>query len=399
MILNIGSISDGSLGTGRQIKKASTDECYTRRSTPRMNHSMKTWEKCRANPLARTYLLRRGLILTAIRSFFRQEGFLEVDTPLLVRSPGMEPYLEVFETTLLDDHGSASRAFLLTSPEYAMKKLLVGGFEKIFTICKSFRNGEGRSRKHNPEFSILEWYRTQSDYHTIMDDCERLFTHLATACSPDRSAHGAEKSDTSESKKIRWTYQGREYDLSTPWERVSVAEAFLRYCEIDSETLLDEQKLKKRAQDRGFQVESGTTWEQVYNQFFLNDIEPHLGVNRPTIIFDFPASQAALAKRKSDDPRFAERFEFYVAGIEMGNAFSELTDAHEQRRRFSAERAERAALNKTLYDLDEDYLAALEAGLPPTGGIAVGIDRIVMFFADAPSIQDVLISPVSDLFS
>jgi lysyl-tRNA synthetase class 2 len=341
-----------------------------------------TWQRLKAHPEDITYLKKREQILDAIRVFFKSDGFLEIDSPLMVKSPGMEPYLEVFETKLLDDQGHSERAFLLTSPEYALKKLLVAGIPKLFSICKSFRNGEGKSRKHNPEFSIMEWYRTHAGYREIMADCENLFLHLA------KTMGGSSQ----------WRYQGKVYDLSTPWERLSVAEAFQRYCGIDTETLLDEEKLLQKGKERGFSVTGETTWEQIYNQFFLNDIEPHFGVDRPTIIYDFPASQASLSKKKPEDSRFAERFEFYIAGIEMGNAFSELTDSEEQLRRFEIEKAERKALGKVMYDIDMDYIEALRAGLPATGGIAVGIDRIVMFFADAPTIQDIMVFPVTDLF-
>ncbi|MEP7166516.1 MAG: EF-P lysine aminoacylase EpmA [Candidatus Woesebacteria bacterium] len=342
-----------------------------------------TWQRLKNHPEKIEFLYKREKIVDTIRDFFKADGFLEIDSPLMVKSPGMEPYLEVFETTLIDDTQQKQRAFLLTSPEYALKKLLVTGIPKLFSICKSFRNGEGLSRKHNPEFSIMEWYRTNADYTDIMKDCENVFVSLSQKLGGS----------------TQWTYQGKVYDIQTPWERISVKEAFEKYCEIDVDTLLDEEKLKMAGAKRGFQVTSETTWEQVYNQFFLNDIEPHLGVDKPTIIYDFPTSQASLSKKKDDDPRFAERFEFYVAGIEMGNAFSELTDGDEQLKRFEIERAERQSLGKTMYDIDMDYIEAIKAGLPPTGGIAVGIDRIVMFFADAPNIQDVLVFPAQELWT
>lgn len=341
-----------------------------------------TWQRLHDDPKLITFLKSREQIIDAIREFFKSDGFLEVDTPLLVKSPGMEPYLEVFETQILDSSRTARPAYLLTSPEYALKKLLVAGIPKLFSICKSFRNAEGISSKHNPEFTIMEWYRTHADYTDIMNDCEKLFLHMATKLFG----------------KSELTYQGKTYDLSAPWERLTVTEAFEKYCGIDVETLLSEEKLLAAGRKRGFSVTKDSTWEQIYNQFFLNDIDPHLGKNRPTIVYDYPVSQASLAKRKATDPRFAERFEFFIAGVELGNAFSELTDASEQLKRFEAERAERASLNKTLYEIDFDYIAALKAGLPETGGIAVGIDRIVMLFADAASIGDVLVFPASEIW-
>lgn len=342
-----------------------------------------TWQKIKTDKSKIDYLKKRAAIIDQIRAFFKADGFLEIDSPLLVKSPGMEPYLEVFETKLLDNNRVSKPAYLLTSPEYAMKKLLAAGMSKIFTICKSFRNGEGLSPKHNSEFTIMEWYRANANYEDIMRDCENLFVQLAW--------------NLFNSNILR--YQGKNYDLTAPWERISVSEAFAKYCEIDTETLLDEKRLLEAGKKRGFTVASDTTWEQIYNQFFLNDIDPHLGEHRPTIIYDYPASQASLAKRSDKDPRFAERFEFYIAGIELGNAFSELTDAKEQLKRFELERAQRVALGKTMYDIDMDYIAALESGIPPTGGIAVGIDRICMLFADTNQIDDVLIFPVHELWA
>jgi elongation factor P--(R)-beta-lysine ligase len=343
---------------------------------------MKTWQRLKNNPQKIEFLRKRSQVIDAVRLFFKQQDFLEVDTPLMVKSPGMEPYLEVFETTLLDQERHKQKAYLLTSPEYALKKLLVGGIPKLFQICKSFRNAEGLSFKHNPEFSIIEWYRTNASYKEIMDDCEALYTFIA------EQMYGT----------AVISYQGKQYDLSEPWERLTVAEAFQKYAGIDTETLLDEQKLIAAGKARGFAIDQNTTWEQVYNQFFLNDIDPHLGQDRPIIIYDYPASQASLSKKKPEDPRFAERFEFFIAGIEMGNAFSELTDADEQLARFQMEQEERRQLGKTIYEIDMDYIAALRAGLPPTGGIAVGIDRMCMFFADTTQIEDVLVFPISELY-
>ena len=343
---------------------------------------MTTWQKLQAHSEKRTYLYTREKVIDAIRAFFKQDGFLEVDTPLMVKSPGMEPYLEVFETTLIDPESGRVPAYFLTSPEYALKKLLAAGIPKIFQICKSFRNGEGRSPKHNAEFTIMEWYRTHASYEDIMNDCERLCLFIT------KTLLGSHL----------FTYQGKTFDFSKPWERMSVSEAFAKYCGIDEDVLLDESKLLAAGRERGFQVNKQTTWEQIYNQFFLNDIDPHLGVHQPTILYDYPASQASLSRRKQADPRFAERFEFFLAGIEMGNAFSELLDANEQLARFEAEREERRSLGKTLYDIDRDYIHALESGIPPTGGIAVGIDRLCMFFANTADIQDVLTFPISELF-
>jgi elongation factor P--(R)-beta-lysine ligase len=357
---------------------------------------MKNWQRLRQDQTLWSKFFIREQVIQGIREYFLSEKFHEVETPLLVEHPGTEPYLEVFETKLLRASGKSEQAFLLTSPEYAMKKLIVAGLHNIFQICKSFRNGEGESGRHNPEFTILEWYRSPGDYTDIMKDCEGLLQHLAKKILHWKQDNGEKIGEGKGALTL--TYQGQTYDLSSPWERLSVAEAFQKYVGISADDLLEEEKLKAAASSKGYHVDQNTTWEQAYNQLLLNEIEPHLGKNTPTILYDYPTSQAALSQPKKSDPRFAERFEFFLGGLELGNAFSELTDANEQERRFSLELKERAELGKTPYQLDHDYIDALREGLPPTGGIAVGVDRLVMLLADTTDLRDVTFFPVNDVF-
>lgn len=347
---------------------------------------MKNWQRLKNNETLLQKLLMREKVFDGIRSFFKQQNFHEVETPLLVAHPGTEPYLEVFETKLLSPVASSSQAFLLTSPEYAMKKLIAGGMGNIFQICKSFRNGEGLSERHNPEFTILEWYRTHASYIDIMKDFEQMlwFLHI--------TIHKTESGIL--------TYQEKNYDITPPYTRISVSEAFEKYLGISADELLSEESLKKKATEKGYEVTEKTDWEAAYNQLFLNEIEPHLtNQQKPVILYDYPASQASLSKRKASDPRFAERFEVYLAGLELGNAFSELTDAVEQKSRFLEELALRKQLGKTEYTLDQDYIDALTSGIPETGGIAVGVDRLVMLLADVADIQDTLFFPAQEVFS
>lgn len=343
---------------------------------------MKTWQKIRRNPQLIDQYRFRAAVIQLIRDFFLEQSFDEVETPLLVKHPGTEPYLEVFKTTLKLENESDRDAFLLTSPEYAMKKLLVAGFENMFQICKSFRNGEGLSHRHNPEFTILEWYRANADYTHIMQDCENLLLYI--------------------NQKLRGsgvlTYQGKEYDLTTPWEKISVTEAFQKYSNVDVEAMLSESLLPEVARKKNYTSQSDLNWEEAFHLLLLNDIEPNLGQEAPTILYDYPASQAALSRKKPDDPRFAERFEFFLAGLELGNAFTELTDWKEQRDRFAAELIERSELGKEPYGMDDDFIAALKEGMPPSGGIAVGVDRLVMLFADVASITDTLFFPAVEVF-
>jgi lysyl-tRNA synthetase class 2 len=320
-----------------------------------------------------TMLEKRAAVTKAIRDFFWQTEFLEVETPQLVKLPSMEPYLEVFETELLDVNRTPYRAFLTSSPEFSMKKLLSQGVGKMFQICKSYRNAEGLSSRHNPEFTILEWYRPNEEYTQIMQDCEDMYRFVGQQLG-----------------MTHLKFRGKEFDLSQPWKRISVQQAFEQYAQVDEETLLDETKLLSRLVEKGYQVDASTTWEQAFNQIFLNEIEPFLGAEVPTILYEYPVEQAALSRRCAHDPRYAERFEFYIAGLEMGNAFGELTDWEEQLSRLQADRVEKERIGRTLYDIDMEFIEALKQGMPPTSGIAVGVDRVVMTFLNAEKIQDVL---------
>lgn len=344
---------------------------------------MKTFQKLKQRPeLWKQYWVREQVI-DAIRAFFKGRGFHEAEVPLLLPTPSTEPFLEVFKTELADDQGKRWDGFLPSSPEFALKKLLSAGSGSIFTITKSFRNGEGRSSRHNPEFTILEWYHTPGDYMTVAQDFEELMREISRLTGGD-------------GKILK--YQGSSYDINSSWERISVSEAFKKYAGIDTETMLDRDKLKEASKKKGYQVDDESTWEEMWNQIIANEIEPKLGVNGPTIMYDFPVSQAALAK-KASDPRFAERWEVYLAGYELGNCFSELTDWVEQEARCKADLLERKKLGKTEYPMDHDFIEALKLGMPETGGIAVGVDRLVALFADTPSIADTLFFPIEELFT
>lgn len=365
--------------------------------TSLMNKSMKNWKQLREKEsdksvnLKNNFLIREKVV-DAIRLFFKQEGFHEVETPLLVQSPGTEPYLEVFESEMVTPNFENKKSYLLTSPELAMKKLLSAGLGSIFQICKSFRNGEGLSSFHNPEFTILEWYRVEADYLDVMRDCENLLVFILNELGLNKNGQNI------------LNYQGVDYDLSLGWERISVAQAFEKYAGVSIDDMLSAQKIIQIAKQKGYAVDESTTWEQAYNQILLNEIEPFLGkINKdgkvkPTILYDYPASQAALSKKKDSDPRFAERFEFYIGGIELGNAFSELTNAKEQEDRMIEDLKLRKDLGKVEYKIDKDFIEALELGMPRTGGIAVGVDRLVMLFSNSKSIKETLLFPVEDVF-
>jgi lysyl-tRNA synthetase class 2 len=312
----------------------------------------------------RAHLEVRARIASAVRAHFAREDFVEVETPALQVSPGLEPHLFAFETRLrAPDAPGESTRYLHTSPEFAMKKLLVAGVPRLFQLAHAFRNRE-RSSTHHPEFTMLEWYRAGSDYTALMDDCEALL----------RAALDA-------SGRERLVFRGVECDPRRPFERISVAEAFAKHAGRDVFAL---------------EAAPGDSYEDAFFRVFLNEIEPKLGVGRPTLVYDWPIALGALARAKPGDPRVAERVELFVAGLELANGFSELTDAAEQRRRFERDVAEKARLYGERYPIDAGFLAALEHGLPASAGMALGFDRLVMCAAGASRIDDVLWAPVDE---
>lgn len=344
---------------------------------------MKTWQKLRAHPeLWERYFVREK-VLKAARQFLDERGFHEIETPILIAHPPAESYLDVFETTLLNRQRVPTKAYLSTSPEVPLKKLVVAGLGDCYSLTKSFRNMETQGNLHNPEFTILEWYRVGVDYRAIMEDIEALVVSIVG------SLHA---------NSLILMYQGKPVDLTPPWERMTVSDAFQKYAHVNFDEFLDEKKARQIAQKKGYTVETSTTWEELYNQIFLNEVESRLGRGKPTILFEFPAAVAALSKKKPGDPRFCERFEFYTAGLELGDAYSELTDWKEQEERFKKELEEIKRLGKTAYDYDRDFIESLKVGLPECSGIAVGIDRLIMLLADVTDIADTLFFPAGEMF-
>jgi lysyl-tRNA synthetase class 2 len=340
------------------------------------------WWRPELFALRRTRLLQRGKILNALRRFFAERGFAEVDTPALQVSPGLEPHLQAFATELNDPlTGHTTTRYLHTSPEFAMKKLLAAGMPRIWQLAHVFRNGE-RSATHHPEFTMLEWYRVGASYRDLMDECAAL---VRTA----QEAAGIEA----------LTWRGGTADARCEWQRISVADAFQRCCGVDVLATAsdpdrpDAGRLAAEAERIGITPHPGDDWETLFFRIFLERIEPALGVGTPTILYDYPVSMAALSRR-SPDPHLAERFEVYVCGLELANAFGELTDSAEQRARFTADQARKRALYGYAYPIDEDFLAALETGLPACAGIALGFDRLIMLATGADDIEEVLWAPV-----
>ena len=307
--------------------------------------------------LVTSQLEKRAGLIQAVRQFFIGQGYLEVDTP--VRLPACAPEAHI-------EPEPAADWFLQTSPELCMKRLLAYGNEKIFQICKCFRKGE-RGERHLPEFTMLEWYRAHADYHGLMADCEDLFLFLANA----RPGPPIQETGSGPAMLVN----GHTVSLAKPWERLTVAEAFQRYTDLTPEKAL--------ADDR-------------FDEIICRDIEPNLGINRPCLLYDYPAQLGALARLKGDNPAVAERFELYINGLELANGFSELTDPVEQRRRFAEDREVIKKLGRTPGPMPEKFLAELTR-LPEAAGIALGLDRLAMLFLEATAIDEAVTFSPEDL--
>jgi len=335
----------------------------------------------------RPRLLARNAMLAAIRRHFADEGFVEVETPALQVSPGMEVHLKAFATEREEPFATRRRRlYLHTSPEFAMKKLLAAGEPRIFQFARVFRNGE-HAATHHPECTMLEWYRAGADWTALIADCEGI-VRVAHAAVPAALSAGA----------LRW--RGASADPAAPFERLSVAEAFQRHAGLDllatapDPARPDAAVLAAAARRIGIATQPQDSWEDIFFKIFLDRIETKLGVGRPTILHSYPASMAALARLDAMDPRVAERCELFAAGLELANGFGELTDPAEQRRRFEADMAKKQELYGERYPIDEDFIAAVGA-MPQAAGMALGLDRLAMLATGAERIEDVLWAPVA----
>jgi lysyl-tRNA synthetase class 2 len=287
-------------------------------------------------------LEQRGRIQQSVRQFFIDKSYLEVETPHRIPTPAPESHIEAIPSDTW---------FLHTSPELCMKRMMAAGYEKIFQICRCWRERE-RGSLHLPEFTLLEWYRAGDDYHSLMKECEELIRFVAKTIGLG--------------KKI--IFRNHEIDLSEPWKKFSVKEAFDYYSKATVTDALE---------------------RSLFDEIMVQDIEPNLGVGKPAFIYDYPAERGALARLKQEDRSVAERFELYIGGLELANGFSELVDSEEQRRRFHVENETRRTFGKRIYSLPEKFLAELD-NMPPSAGIALGVDRLAMVFLDAETIDEVV---------
>ena len=322
------------------------------------------------NPEVKDTFVKRSKIISCIRRFLDEQGFMEVETPMLVANPGGAA-ARPFEThfNALDEDLK-----LRISLELYLKRLIVGGMERVYEIGRVFRN-EGVDTRHNPEFTLMELYQAYTDYHGMMDLTEAMYRHIA------EEVLGT----------TRITYQGVEMDLGKPFERITMVDAVKKYSGVDWNTVADDEAAKALAKEHHIEFEDFHKKGDILNLFFETYVEEHL--IQPTFVMDHPIEISPLTKKKPEDPNYVERFEFFMNGWEMANAYSELNDPIDQRERFAAQDALADAGDDEAQHTDEDFLNALEVGMPPTGGIGYGIDRLVMIMTDSPAIRDVLLFP------
>ncbi len=323
-----------------------------------------------ANPEVRDTFIRRSQIIKSIRAFLDERGFLEVETPMMHAIAGgaaARPFITHHNALDLP-------LYLRIAPELYLKRLLVGGMERVYEINRNFRN-EGISTKHNPEFTMLELYQAYANYHDMMQIMEELVAKVAQ--------------DVTGSLKVE--YQGETLDFTPPWNRISMLEAVEKALGSSVNGLKISQ-LRALAEESGIKLEEEATIATIINEVFEQKVEPTL--IQPTFVYDYPVEISPLAMRKADEPELTERFEAFVYGRELANAFSELNDPIDQRQRFEEQAKERESGNEEAQAMDYDYIHALEYGMPPAGGLGIGIDRLVMLMVDAASIRDVILFPL-----
>ena len=322
------------------------------------------------NPEVKDTFIKRSLIIRAIRNYLDNQGFIEVETPMLVSNAGGAA-ARPFET----HHNALNEDFKLRiSLELYLKRLIVGGMERVYEIGRVFRN-EGCDTRHNPEFTLMELYQAYTDYHGMMDLTENLYRHVA------QQVLGTTKI----------VYNGVEMDLGKPFERITMVDAVKKYAGVDFSEIKTDEEAKAIAKEKHVEFEARHTKGDILNLFFEEFVEHHL--IQPTFLMDHPVEISPLTKRKPENPDYVERFEFFMNGWEMANAYSELNDPIDQRERFKAQEAQLAAGDEEANTTDEDFMTALEYGMAPTGGIGFGIDRMVMLLTDSAAIRDVLLFP------
>ncbi len=354
---------------------------------------MSTWSDLKNNPRLKEIYNTRIEIIKLTREFFWSHGFVETDTPIAVKLASQEPYLNPLSITIHDPNGKAESFYLRTSPEYALKKLLATGYEKIFEIGKCFRDYESFGGNHNTEFTMIEWYRAPASAKAsagkagilseIMDDTENLFKFVGKKLN-----------------KNTVKYKDKEINIVADWDRLSMKEIWQKFVGVNLDDYLELNQLSELAKSKGYTVTPDDAYEDIFYKIFLNEIEPNLGNFKPVFVYDYPAQMSSLSQLCAHDNRYAERFELYVGGLELANAFGELTDAVEQEKRLEEDKFKRKQLGKEVWPVDLDFISALGA-LPAkahgaTAGIALGVDRMVLLFTGAKDLNEVIFNSIKD---
>lgn len=344
---------------------------------------MSTWQDIKNNPRLKKIYDDRVAIIKLIREFFWSKDFTETDTPVAVKYPGQEPYLNPVPVTIHDPNSRAEKFYLRTSPELALKKLLATGYERIFELGKCFRDCESFGGNHNTEFTMLEWYRAPGVYGDFMDDMENLFKYVGEKLGV---------------KILK--YKDKEINFLEKWDRMSMKEVWQKFAGVNLDECLDLESISLAAKNKGYEVSEADLYEDVFFKVFLNEIEPKLGLERPLFVYDYPAQMTSLSRLCEQDPRYAERVECYIGGLEMCNGFGELTDAKEQKKQLEKDMDLRAKLGKEVWPVDESFISALD-DLPAeasgaTAGVAMGVDRMVLLFTGAKDLNEVIFGAVKD---
>jgi lysyl-tRNA synthetase class 2 len=334
---------------------------------------------------------------------------VETDTPIALRLPGQEPYLHPLPVILHSPEGRAEQFYLHTSPEFGLKKLLAAGYSKNFSLVKCFRDYEAfGDGTHNTEFTMLEWYRAPGGYHDFMDDTEKLFKYVGEKMGIEKLKYNGKEialdchsEQSEESPRLEEPRDQGDPSLSLrmtseSWDRKTMKQVWQEYAGADLDRCLDRAGMGALAAEKGYVVGENDEYEDLFFKIFLNEIEPKLGLERPIFVYDFPRQMCSLSRVCPGDPRYAERAELYIAGLEVANGFGELIDATEQKERLEADRVLREKMGKPVWLVDPDFIAALASGMPEAGGIALGIDRMIVLFTGARSINEVLFQSVKD---
>ncbi len=339
-------------------------------------HAKKNWKRLRSGTLSWEIFRSRAAIIEAIRKFFSERGFLEIEAPVLTRFPSLDANITSMETASRLPGGDKRVLYLHTSPEHAMKKLLSAETPPLFFLGKVFRDEE-IGALHNPEFTLLEWYRTKADYREIMTETQELILTLADRICGHTSV----------------TYQGEKVDLASPWKMTTIRDVFQRYVGIDLDGTEHIEQLQAAARAHSIHFQETDDWETLFFRLFLERIEPHLGRPVPQFVTDYPVSMGQMARRKDKNPLWVERAELYIAGLELANGYSELLDSKELQQRFDKARTETQRKNGRALPVDSELLEALTADIPPSAGMALGVDRLTMLLLDQADIREVILFP------